>query len=144
MKILVTLGALVLGLATLSTTAIANGFTLANRADNPNTVAYYPSGLHGIVGEPGINHEGEDLVMKAGKSGNFLQWFCGTADENGGVQEGEFSLWQEKEEGKSCPDNFIEVDNAYPAWGDYLKPGADYCVKTHDFTCKENCELPIN
>jgi hypothetical protein len=98
-----------------------------NAADkNPNVVAYYPTGPHGIVGIPGTNHEGADLVMKAGKSGNFQQWFYGTNPLTGETY-GVHSIWNVTKNGK-CPANATLVENAYPGWGDYLQPGADYCV----------------
>ena len=98
-----------------------------NAADNnPQVVAYYPTGPHGIVSIPGANHEGEDLVMRAGKSGNFQQWFYGTFPLTGETY-GVHSVWNETKNGK-CPANATLVENAYPGWGDYLEPGADYCV----------------
>jgi len=124
------------GLATLLTFAsITNAADLRfkNKAEhNPNVVAYYETGPHGIVGESGVYHEGEDIVMRAGKSGNFQQWFYGESDETQG-KEGDHSVWLVKKDGKDCPDHFVLVENASENWGDYLKPGADYCVKTNDF-----------
>ncbi len=50
-----------------------------NAADNnPQVVAFYPTGTHGIPSEPCANHVGEDLVMRAGNSGNFQQWSYGS------------------------------------------------------------------
>lgn len=112
-----------------ATKASAAPFKAADK--NPNVVAFYETGPHGIADEPGIYHEGMDIVMKAGKSGNFQQWFYGFADENGGVIEGDHSVWRVAKDG--CSNGWTRIEDAYPEWGDYLKPGADYCVKTNDF-----------
>lgn len=107
---------------------------LNGKESDPNFVVYYPDGPHGIVGESGIDHEGEDLVMRAGKSGNFEQWFFGTSPEEG--LHGEHSIWQVKRHGE-CPDDFVLVPNAFPEWGDYLEPDTGYCVKTNDFNAND-------
>lgn len=95
-------------------------------------VAYYESGVHGIVGESGITHEGKDIVVEVsnGCKNEFIQWFWGKSDE--GKIEGEKSVWRLTDDCK-CYDGEILVKNAYPSWGTYLKPGANYCVKTTDF-----------
>lgn len=91
-------------------------------------VAYYPSGIHGVVGENFI-HEGEDLIMK--DDCGFKQWFFGTTSEKSGL-EGELSIWKEKD-GRDCDHGYTLVPDAYPEWGTYLKPGTDYCVKNIEF-----------
>ena len=90
-----------------------------NAASNPNIVANYPTGPHGIV-----------VVMRAGQSGNFQQWFEGTSASEG--YHGEHSLWKESQTGE-CKDKEYLVSNAHPEWGDYLAPDTDYCVKTNDY-----------
>lgn len=101
-----------------------------NAADNnPNVVAFYDSGTHGIVGES-ATHTSTDLVMGAGKSGNFQQWFWGTA---GGVKDGDHSLWKNVGSKTSCPKGWDLVKNASLSWGSYLAAGANYCVRTNDF-----------
>lgn len=130
MKLIITLIAAVVGLTNAASIAFATPLVLNGKESNPNFVVYYPDGPHGIVGEDEL-HEGEDLVMRGGGSGNFQQWFFGTSASEG--LHGEHSLWMEKDPNKDCPDDFILVPQAYPAWGDYLQPGADYCVKTNDF-----------
>lgn len=99
--------------------------------DNPNVVAYYPSGIHTIVGEQNDVHTGIDIVMAAGGSGNFQQWFLGTSTNEG--LHGDHSVWLVQKNG-SCANGWTEVVNAYPSWGDYLQPGANYCVKTNEFS----------
>src|SRR3989344_5420312 len=70
--------------------------------DNPNVVAYYETGPHGIVGEPEY-HEGIDLVMRDGPNGNFQQWFYGYSASEG--WHGEHSIWKVKN--GSCQANWI-------------------------------------
>ena len=129
MKIILTLVVAALAMTAQAGNAIATERLLDGRATNPNFVVYYPDGLHGIVGEF-EDHEGEDLVMRAGQSGNFQQWFYGVSPSEG--LHGEHSIWQEKH-GEGCPNDFILVPDAFPEWGDYLTPNTDYCVKTNDF-----------
>lgn len=72
--------------------------------------------------------------MKAGKSGNLQQWFYGTSEELPNLTKGEHSVWKDVGSSTTCPnDKWVLVKNAYPAWGDYLNPGANYCVHTNDF-----------
>lgn len=106
----------------------ANTAKAAASPNNPQVVAYYLTGSHGIVGEYYL-HEGKDVVMRAGNSGNFQQWFYGTSAE--GVH-GDHSVWKISKNG-TCSDGAILVPNASASWGDYLVHGADYCVKTNDF-----------
>lgn len=117
-------------LSALTPVAFAAPFNAAD--NNPQVEAYYPTGDHGIVGE-NDTHTGQDLVMRAGNSDNFQQWFYGTSTENGGNTEGDHSVWKNVGDKTSCNGNSVSVQNAYPAWGDYLEPGANYCVKTNDF-----------
>lgn len=103
---------------------------------NPNVVAYYTSGSHGIVGESDY-HSGTDLVMQNGKSGNLQQWFYGSSAENGGNVEGDHSVWIDVGSATSCQGGAVLVVNAYAAnWGSYLTPGDNYCVRTNDFNQK--------
>lgn len=115
----------------LPVTAMAAPFKAEN---NPQIVANYPTGDHGIVGEPYL-HEGADVVMKAGKSGNFQQWFYGTSAEPNHPVEGDHSVWKLSKDG-TCKDGWDLVENANQSWGDYLQPG-NYCVKTNDFKVSE-------
>ncbi len=103
----------------------------------PNIVACYESGTHGIVGE-NETHTGADFVKKLGH-GVFFQFFCGTSPSEGLHRV--ISIWTEKKQDK-CPPGWILVPNAFPSWGDYLAPGADYCVKNIVLPCKEGCEKP--
>lgn len=103
-----------------------------NAENNPQIVANYPDGDHGIVGEP-FKHTGSDVVMKTGDNGNFQQWFYGFSEQEGGIIEGDHSLWKVSKDG-TCPnDKWVLVEEPYPEWGDYLEPGVDYCVLTNDY-----------
>src|SRR3954466_6936829 len=73
-----------------------------NALNNPQIVANYSSGDHGIVGEPYL-HQGADVVMRAGNSGNFQQWFYGTSAEPDGTH-GDHSVWQLANNGQ-CPNS---------------------------------------
>lgn len=117
-----------------ATAAFAAPFNAA--ANNPQVVAYYPTGDHGIPGEPFL-HNGEDLVMRAGNSGNFQQWFYGYSAEAGGITEGDHSVWMNVGSKTSCPNGWFLVPDAYPEWGSYLEPGANYCTHTNDFHSSE-------
>jgi hypothetical protein len=97
--------------------------------DNPNLVAYYTTGPHGI---PGVaeHHEGMDAVLRLGSNGNFQQWFFGTSESEG--LHGHHTVW--KIEGPNgCANGWLLVPTPYPEWGDYLTPGVNYCVKTNDY-----------
>lgn len=124
-------------LMVLSLVFFSLSFVSANAAPfkandkNPNIVAFFPDGVHGIPDEPDITHEGKEVVMRAGNSGNFQQWFYGTSDEGPG-KEGDHTLWKLLKKDQ-CPDGSTLIPDAFPEWGDYLQPGADYCVKTNDF-----------
>jgi hypothetical protein len=98
-------------------------------ANNPNIVANYPTGPHGIVGEPEY-HEGADVVMLAGQSGIVQQWFVGNSSVDG--FHGDHSVWKPTSD-TTCQSGSVLVLNAYPDWGDYLIPGSNYCVTTNDF-----------
>lgn len=125
--------AVILGLSTMFIALSAQAAPFKAADKNPNVVSYYPEGLHGIPDEPGITHEGKDIVMAAGKSGNFQQWFYGTAYELDGTRVvGKHTVWKVKK-GLDCPDTWTEIKNAYPDWGYHFEPGKDYCVKTNDF-----------
>lgn len=118
---------------------IASAAPFNAASNNPNVVAFYPSGDHGVVGE-NANHNGTDLVMRAGQSGNFQQWFYGQALEgpNGSpITEGDHSLWKVSR-GGTCPAGSFALQvstdpNSNNFWGDYLEDGATYCVRTNDF-----------
>jgi hypothetical protein len=101
-----------------------------NATNNPNIVANYDSGTHGIISES-ETHTGMDVVMRAGNSGNFQQWFLGTSSEDG--FHGDHSLWQLAKDNITHSSAWILVQNAFPSWGDYLMPEANYWVHTNDF-----------
>jgi hypothetical protein len=100
------------------------------KSGNPNTVANYETGDHGIPGDYYL-HTGADIVTRLGNSGNFDQWFMGWAAETGG-NIGHHSVWKVSKDG-TCKSDEVLVPNASSNWGDYLVAGADYCVKTNDF-----------
>jgi len=91
----------------------------------PGTVAYYLTGPHAIVGETPI-HYGKDVVVRKGQEDTFVQWFCGTAE--GQALHCTHSFWQVARTPGQCPNGWVLVPEASPAWGDYLKPNSDYCV----------------
>ena len=130
---------MILGKA-LATFIVAGGVLLVSASSvvaapffaegNPNIVANYHDGIHTIPGEQEDIHTGMDVVMRAGKSGNFQQWFLGDSEQEG--FHGEHSLWKESKDG-TCKNGDVLIEDAHPGWGDYLNPEADYCVKTNEF-----------
>lgn len=97
----------------------------------PHTVACYESGDHGIPGQS-ETHTGADVV-KSYFNGKFLyQFFCGTSASQGLHRE--ISLWKVTKN-KKCATGWLLYENPYPAWGDYLIPDADYCIKTITLPC---------
>ncbi len=108
----------------------------------PNVVACYESGTHGIIGQS-ETHTGADYVKKLGNY-NLFQFFCGTSPSEG--VHCEVSLWKLAKD-KECPSGWILLEDPYPEWGDYLKPGANYCVKTITLPCRvcgcqPDCQMP--
>lgn len=107
-------------------------------ANNPQVVAFYATGTHGIPSEPGCNHIGMDIVMQAGNSGNFQEWSYGTQPCTNDPLHGDHDLWKLSTDG-TCPANATIIhqpnigDPNYPGWGTYLVPGATYCVLNNDF-----------
>ena len=117
----------VLGVMAFSASSVlAAPFNAADR--NSQVVAFYQTGDHGIVGEFYL-HQGTDLVMRRGNSGNFQQWFYG--DSAIGLH-GDHSIWNISKDG-TCSSDRILVKDAWLYWGDYLVHGADYCVHTNEF-----------
>ncbi len=108
-----------------------------NADGNPQIVANYDSGEHGVVGET-ETHTGADVVMRAGESGNFQQWFYGTSTEDGGITEGDHSIWKLSEDGACNGGATAMTVNSENFWGDYLVEGGTYCIKTNDFHSSEN------
>lgn len=108
----------------------ATAFAAPNNAqkaeNNPNVVAYYPTGIHAIPTDPIQYVEGTDLVMKRGNSGQIEAWYTGSDGH------GFHSVWNNSKNG-SCSDKEVLITDAYPSWGDYLTPGGDYCVKVNPF-----------
>ncbi|MGI5827645.1 MAG: hypothetical protein ACOX6V_01330 [Patescibacteria group bacterium] len=133
MKKLIILATVLSLLFFLAGTVKAAPFKAADK--NSNVVAYYEEGPHGIPGEEEY-HEGKDLVMKAGNSGVFQQWFYGWSEEDGGIIEGDHSVWKLAKD-EECPDNWFKMTVTGPDgdnyWGDYLKEGETYCIHTNDF-----------
>lgn len=131
MKKLFTLVA-VFGLFLLSHQTVSAAPFMAK--NNPQIVANYPTGNHGIVGEPDT-HTGADVVMRTGNSGNFQQWFKGTSTETGNPLETDHSVIKLSNNG-SCQagwDKLVPTDaSGSNYWGDYLQYGATYCVRTND------------
>lgn len=125
-----------------------------NAADNnPQVVAYYPTGDHGVVGE-NATHTGQDLVMEASVGAHkdpltndakvTQQWFYGQANEgqNGStITEGDHSVFMLSKDG-TCQNGWYVLSNVNTNpnnfWGDYLTTGATYCVRTNDFHSSEH------
>jgi hypothetical protein len=116
--------------AAASLMSVGHAYAAPFNANNPNIVANYDSGPHGIPQEPEY-HEGMDVVLKAGNSGNFQQWFEGTSTSEG--YHGEHSVWREVGSDTSCPSGWDLYLDPHPEHGDYLTPGANYCVKTNGY-----------
>lgn len=141
-KLMAAVTALVLSLFGTSVT-FAAPFDAADT--NPQVVAYYPTGDHGVIGED-ETHNGQDLVMEAGVGANkdplindakvTQQWFYGTSTENGGITEGDHSVIMLSDDG-TCQSGWYALQNVNTSpdnfWGDYLTTNATYCVKTNDF-----------
>ena len=119
------LGLLVGGLLFFGMTGVS---LAAPNTNNPQVVADYQTGTHGIVGE-NATHTGSDVVMQAGNSGNFQQWFYGTTPTN---TEGDHSIWMSVGSSTSCSTGWDLVTNANQSWGSYLQAG-NYCVRTNDY-----------
>lgn len=100
----------------------------APNTNNPQVVADYQTGTHGIVGE-NATHTGSDVVMQAGNSGNFQQWFYGSTSNDA---EGDHSIWMSVGSSTSCASGWDLVTNANQLWGSYLQAG-NYCVRTNDY-----------
>ena len=98
--------------------------------NNPQTVAYYTSGDHGIAGDS-ATHTGTDYVRQNGNSGNFDQWFCGSSTESSDPSECEHSVWMSVGDATTCNAGGVLVEDAQASWGDYLSPG-NYCVRSND------------
>ncbi len=98
-----------------------------NKAENnPNVVAYYELGLHAIPKDPIQYVVGTNIVTTRGNSGQIEAWYTG--EDNHGFH----SVWNITKDNK-CPKDWVLIENAYPDWGDYLIPDADYCVKVNAF-----------
>lgn len=108
---------------------MSGSVSAAPNSNNPQVVADYSSGTHGIVGED-ATHTGSDVVMQAGNSGNFQQWFNGSTTETGVTSEGDHSVWQSVGDATTCASGWDLVENANLSWGSYLQPG-NYCVHTN-------------
>lgn len=127
-----TLSKFVAILAVMATMLFGAGAAFAapnnpQKADNNSqVVAYYPTGIHAIPTDPIQWFEGNDLVMMRGNTGEIQQWFT---DPSG---HGIHSVWNISNNG-SCANGWVLISNAYPNWGDYLTPGADYCVHNNSF-----------
>ncbi len=113
-------------LLTASTTALAAPNNANKAENNPNVVAYYEVGLHAIPTNPVTYVTGTNLVTKRGNSGQIQAWYTG-ADGHG-----YHSVWNVSKKG-SCNNDQVFIEDASLSWGDYLTPGADYCVKVNAF-----------
>ncbi len=112
-----------------------------NAANNPNIVANFPSGQHTVIEGNGVtdfNHVGSDVVMKAGNSNNFQQWFQGSSTtESQAGAHGDHSVWRDIGSNTSCPSGWTFVANPKQpptgdTWGSYFPNGDNYCVHTND------------
>lgn len=129
------IGAAVLLVAPASTMAGYNIQTIRQESTKNSSVfgkiynpvlAFYPNGSHGIPTQPGINHQGMDLVLKDFSYGGIKQIFVGYSEQEGLHKH--VTKWSVAPKG-TCPKKSTLIKNAYPDWGNYLLPGADYCVK---------------
>ncbi len=106
--------------------------------NNPQIVANYSEGEHGIPGQT-YTHEGKDVVMKAGNSPVVQQWFVGTSEEEG--FHGEHSVWKLSKDG-TCPPNWFQMTPTEPDggnyWGDVMEFGQTYCIMTNQFLLGKN------
>lgn len=100
-------------------------------APSPNNAFIVNPSHPYVVGEPGNDHTGKDLIMPASDSGVVHQWFEGTSEDEGEV--GHHSLWRPLKNGEECPGNWIKVETPNPAYGEHFAEGMDYCVKTNDY-----------
>ncbi len=126
MKRVISAAAAVLLTLGLATSVIAAPNNAPKAANNPNVVAYYENGLHAIPTDPITYLEGTNIVTRRGRSGQIQAWY--TADDGHGYH----SVWNISKKG-TCKAGWLLIENAYPNWGDYLKPDADYCVKVNAF-----------
>lgn len=98
-----------------------------NKAEhNPNVTAYYPVGLHAIPTNPITYFVGTNLVSARGNSGQIQAWYTDSSNH------GYHSVWNITKN-STCKGDSVYIENAYPAWGEYLVPDADYCVKVNAF-----------
>lgn len=135
MKIISTLFLSIIFVAMSGSAVFAAPDNTAKGTNNPQVVAFYQDGTHGVVGE-NATHTGTDLVMQSGQSGNFQQWFTGTSQPNG--VEGDHSVWKSVGNATDCSqlgNGWVFVANANQSWGSYLQPG-NYCVHTNDSSGK--------
>jgi hypothetical protein len=114
---------------TLSTAAYASP-TNDNKADNnPQVVAFYTDHDNTLPTDPITYHAiGTDLVMMRGDTGEIQQWYTFADNPNHGLH----SVWNISKDG-TCSPGWVLISQAYPLWGDYLTPGADYCVHNNAF-----------
>lgn len=115
-----------MGLVLLTSTVKAAPDNVNKADNNPNEVAYYPTGIHAIAGNPITYVSGTDLVTMRGNTGMIEAWYTGT--DGHGIH----SVWNITTTG-TCQSNWFLVSQAYPNWGSYLTPGADYCVMNNAF-----------
>src|SRR5262245_43955750 len=100
-----------IAMAICMATTLASPAYAAPNPTNPNTVAYYPDGMHAIPTEPLMWFVGVDIVNKLNDKGSFDQWFYADGF-------GYHSLWTVMKN-DSCL-NGVVFQNPYPEWGDYL------------------------
>ena len=120
---------LVIGMGVVEANAAPHANTPPN-PNHPNVIVFHKGGTHIIPTAPAnrteanwyLVLEGKDLIMRAGQSGNFHQWFI-----NGEV--GYHSVWNVTKNGK-CPP---KAEKIVGGWGDYMDSSATYCVITNEF-----------
>lgn len=110
----------------LASAALAAPINSQKADNNSQVVAYYSTGIHAIPTDPVTYLTGTDLVTTRGNTGQIQAWYTG---EDG---HGVHSTWNISKDG-TCPNSWVLIAQAYPTWGDYLTPGADYCVYNNAF-----------
>lgn len=115
---------------TLAASSFASPNTINKADNNPQVVAFYASPHdNSLPTDPVTYHAiGSDLVMLRGDTGEIQQWYTFADDLNHGVH----SVWNIAKSG-ACSPGWVLIPQAYPLWGDYLTPGADYCVHNNAF-----------
>jgi hypothetical protein len=101
--------------------------------NNPNVVSYYENETHTVIQSDGsieYDQPGDDLVMKAGKSKNFQQWYVGPDGEK------VHTVWKNVGDATECANGWMLIINPYQpptgdTWGFHFPDGDNYCVKSN-------------